>query len=918
MIDKIDAKKMEQAMKYLDSLNLSDSDKEQVLKLLIQDIESDGAITEQIEDDLYEHKPVSYEQFIEDDYYFGHIGKTLFPELKKNFVEFFTNENFITLVLTGAIGTGKCLTKGNKIFNCDTSEYITIGEAHGMNPFNTISFIHGEMEYTKNEYQHIVYSGVKDCVRLRFNSGRELTPSYDHRVFVFDAKNGMFRYVEAQDITTSMYSVVCPHYFLNDDSKKKIVNKLYNYTINNLFYVNFDTKTLSIRCDNKDIATDTQLLFNTIGIMPTIKKNKSWKLVLNGSSFLRFISLIRNILDNDDCEKADRFKYFLYYNKDKKVVDIALKLQAERKIDTILFDKVVSNKYIGKCEVYDLQVLPHENFVCNGIVVHNSWCAALCICRMVYETLCYNNPQRRYGIDPASKMVFINLSINATQAKGVLFGYVREMIKNSPWFEEHYPIDTRTKNKILFEKKNIEIYPGNSSETSMLGGNVFGATIDEINFIEDTKTTKRSKFDEEFNKARTLYTALATRIKSRYFKNKACKIIISSSKQFPEDFTEELIRKKNDGDNTIMICDYNQWDARKGLPIYDDIVAGGFFKVIIGNTKMASKIVTNEEDIAIAEAHGAKVIEVPEYYRNDFEMKLDDSIRDIAGEATLTVSPFITNREKIHACIDYSRKHPYTVNVTDLQGGSFFNEFFENIPDKGAPRVVHIDLSKNTCATGLAMGYVKKYVDIVNTQLEGNEEVSIVERVPFIHMDLMMKIMPPLHGEIQYSDIRRLIYMLKSRGFNIKYLSTDQFQDGTMQDLKKLGVIIKQTSMDRTIAPYNDLKNAIYENRISFYEYEPFYDELIWLLHDKKKNKVNKTHGHSKDVTDAVAGVAHICTTIEFREPALMPSSGKINKELKNICCHNCPLFAQCISIGMTGKCCDMCPSYKMCMERVK
>lgn len=60
-------------------------------------------------------------------------------------------------------------------------------------------------------------------------------------------------------------------------------------------------------------------------------------------------------------------------------------------------------------------------------------------------------------------------------------------------------------------------------------------------------------------------------------------------------------------------------------------------------------------------------------------------------------------------------------------------------------------------------------------------------------------------------------------GYNIKLVTLDGYQStDLMQILKKKGIRADYLSVDRTIDPYNILKEAFYEKRIDI----PFVEEL--------------------------------------------------------------------------------------------
>jgi hypothetical protein len=79
---------------------------------------------------------------------------------------------------------------------------------------------------------------------------------------------------------------------------------------------------------------------------------------------------------------------------------------------------------------------------------------------------------------------------------------------------------------------------------------------------------------------------------------------------------------------------------------------------------------------------------------------------------------------------------------------------------------------------------------------------------------------------------------------------------GILQTLKELGYNTKQVSVDRVRknSPYDVLKLALYENRISYYRYEPLLKEMRNLEKNWKTGKVDHKKDSQKDCSDALAG----------------------------------------------------------------
>ena len=123
--------------------------------------------------------------------------------------------------------------------------------------------------------------------------------------------------------------------------------------------------------------------------------------------------------------------------------------------------------------------------------------------------------------------------------------------------------------------------------------------------------------------------------------------------------------------------------------------------------------------------------------------------------------------------------------------------------------------------------------------------------------------------EIMIADVRRLLYSLKDDlGFRIISATMDGFQSqDTIQQFNKRRIFAEVLSIDRSTAPYEDLREAIYENRIEFPEYmchmsstdltatEVAVKELSELVDNGKK--VDHPPDGSKDVADCIAGCTY-------------------------------------------------------------
>jgi hypothetical protein len=174
----------------------------------------------------------------------------------------------------------------------------------------------------------------------------------------------------------------------------------------------------------------------------------------------------------------------------------------------------------------------------------------------------------------------------------------------------------------------------------------------------------------------------------------------------------------------------------------------------------------------------------------------------------------------------------------------------------GAPRFVHLDLSKTGDATGVAMGCVSEVRTIKRALRDGSYTTVTV---PKIFFDFVLRVVPPVHGEIDYQKIRQFIFTLRNAyNFNIKKVTADTHQSVDMlQLLSKAGFETDIISLDRDDSGYLSARMATNEGRIDMPFYSPLIEELPELVHniEKAKGKVDHKPGHSKDVADAWCGV---------------------------------------------------------------
>ena len=521
-----------------------------------------------------------------------------------------------------------------------------------------------------------------------------------------------------------------------------------------------------------------------------------------------------------------------------------------------------------------------ETILSGSIGWGKSFFASIAACRIIYELSCMRDPHKSFGIGKGSDISFVVLSVKEDLAIKVAFENIANKIKESDYFKENFPFKPMKK-EIIFPN-HIQVAARASTDSAALGLNVFSAWIDESNFLAPMK--KKGSIESRvgnMDRASFLYDQLIRRMKSRFQRHGKLPgmMIVVSSKQTRDDFTAKRIRESKD-DPMVFVRDYATWHVKP-----DGIFSKEVFHVLVGNDLIPSKVLDPEEVAPLREKlqEGMLIIEVPIDFKNDFVNNVEDSIRDIAGIETVSISPFIQQRDKIIPNIDINRSHPFTTEawvqtengrfiwsklahqIETRMGASVIKEW-QPLFHSGSARHVHIDPSLNDDSTGFAVGCVTGYKMVSRRDPETQE--LFTERAPEIWVDFLLRISPPVGGEIDQAGLRSLIYQFQAKGFSISFVSADQFNSAdTLQQLARKGLTTERISVDKPMDAYDILKQALYENRLSFYDYRPLLDELKWIQKDNIRNKVDHPAGKSKDVADALAGIVFTLTTMYHGAP---------------------------------------------------
>ena len=452
-----------------------------------------------------------------------------------------------------------------------------------------------------------------------------------------------------------------------------------------------------------------------------------------------------------------------------------------------------------------------------GIGSGKSYVSSMAIVYIIHRLLCLRNPQKYFKFAKGTKIAFVNISKSFSQAKDIVFGEIKNRIDNNQWFQNFYSPDPRIKSKIRMPK-NIFILPLGSNEESPLGYNIFGSVIDEASFHTLTK-------DKDY--AEESYNQIKKRIRSRFFSKG--KMFIITSPRYVYDFAENKFEEEKENPKVL----------RRRTPLWEALPEEMFNGEKFDLGKYLS-------------TYRKKGVMVPIEYEDEFRQNPEKAMRDYGAQPSMAIQGFFNDPEIINNNANYKRKHPISLKTGQFSEWFYNHRGSENYDtDK---RFIHIDLGLNKegkgDAAGLAMGKFNGWVEVRSS--EGK-----MEKKPKIFIDLMMQIKAGPKDEIQFEEVRQIIYKLKDLGYNIHKITFDGWQSvDSVQTLNSAGFNADFFSVDRTPEAYYTLKSSLLDKRLDYYYYKPLITELQ-QLEEIKGMKIDHPRQGSKDVADAVAGVCY-------------------------------------------------------------
>lgn len=518
----------------------------------------------------------------------------------------------------------------------------------------------------------------------------------------------------------------------------------------------------------------------------------------------------------------------------------------------------------------------YEVVLGGAIGIGKTYMAVLGLAYMIYQLSCYTCPQLEFGMSPGAWIYFVLQSVREELARKTAFAELVGLISNSPYFRKVYPPDWGKQSELVFPNR-VVVLPVSSSDTAALGLNVYGGILDELNFMSVVQNSRQSRGSEtQYDQAEKLYTTIVRRLKSRFqsFGRVPGKLFLVSSANYPGDFIDRKMQEAREeaesGEaRTIYVFSASQWEA---IP---DAFSGERFFVEVGDATRRSRILSSLAEAVDVES----VIEVPVDFRREFERDLESALRDLAGIPVGGVHTFIRNRESIEEAakaftVLHEGRQLFVHSEVPWYSGLSLEglldlRFLEGVASESAPCAIHIDIGLASDSAGVAVGRVSGWSRVGRAVNWSDEEGRYVEveggEFPVIEILGVTAVVPTRgEGEIEISSLELLVQAIAQR-LPVLWVTADSFQ--SVQMLQRLRLLQNRSrrrlhtgvlSVDATLGPYMEVKQALRDGRLLFPNVDRLKRELRELQLDPKRRKVDHPPSGSKDMADAVAGVVAV------------------------------------------------------------
>lgn len=518
-----------------------------------------------------------------------------------------------------------------------------------------------------------------------------------------------------------------------------------------------------------------------------------------------------------------------------------------RQSESVVVDKVMAVRSIGIQEFWNLSVDRTEHYLgSGGVLHHNSGKDHVCrvaSLRIAYLLQCLRSPQDYFGLPSQDTIHMLNVAATSRQANQAYFNPLKRVIDRGWFADKAQPVQ----NGISWAK-GIEMISGHSDAESQEGLNLILGIADELDaFKSDNDTRGSARSHEYVNSAEAIVKMMHSSAKTRFPEN--FKVVHISYPRYVGSPILQLLAEANE-----------DIAENKDKSVY---YAAGPYATWEVNPRIKDK----------------------SFFASDYKKDPVAARARYECRPERAINPYYRNGEAIKSCMR-QRKSPLDprYRLEDRDGGAQVwvpeYDFDLLVPKSGAQYVIHADLAVRHDRAGIAMAHVIDWKDIESVQTDDEgAELSYWETRPNVYLDFVFGFEADLsktpEREIQIRWYRQLISDLRLRGFNIVRASADGFQStDSLQILEAQGVRTKKISADVNDGVWKNLKDLLYEGRVSLPNSKLLYEELTALM-QMPNGKIDHPPGTTgKDLADAVACACLSAVEIGGRETGEEASLG--------------------------------------------
>lgn len=531
--------------------------------------------------------------------------------------------------------------------------------------------------------------------------------------------------------------------------------------------------------------------------------------------------------------------------------------KVERQVKASHLRKVLRIYDIRKVEDVECTCIsidaPSHLYIAEGCIpTHNtSFAVNMVIAYYLHVVLCLKNPHEYFALEEQKKIVFAFLNIvTKTIAYQNAWGMIHRALLKSPFFMEYGISTNGLRPEWVCTKKPVELIYGSTAD-NIIGLDVLCAFLDEVSFA------RNSNIQRQIEKAKEVFDAALERIQSRFTKFGGVfdgLIIMASSKRtdqaFAEVYAKQLLEGKNGG--KVFVVDKPRWEI---LP--KGTYCGKTFPVAVGDKTRPSEII-REDQIETFKKAGYRIIYPPIETYDEFDRDMLHALTNIAGESVSAGGRFLPG-EHVGACIDKTLVNPFRQGTIFIgsKDPEMYQDFFDlsrvKPEDFARPLYIHLDASLGTDGNSISGGFI----DYAQNQLDQRTGSMVAEL--HYRQFFKVKVRAPKGDQTQLRKNTQFILWLRQQGFNIKHVTSDNYQSIQFrQDLASAGIPCTYQSIDAVQhgvnQPYSVLRNTICEHRIKLLDDDDQTEELLNLIKYEDGRVDKPGNGISDDAAQVLCG----------------------------------------------------------------